>query len=54
MSIAFLETTATTGSAGTVELLSTLALPVLLLVVFYFFLIRPQNKKEKKANEMGL
>ena len=52
MSIAFLETTATTGSAGTVELLSTLALPVLLLVVFYFFLIRPQNKKEKKANEM--
>ena len=47
----FLETTATTGT-GTVELLSTLALPVLLLVVFYFFMIRPQNKKEKKANEM--
>ena len=52
MSIAFLETTATTGSAGTVELLSTLALPVLLLVVFYFFLIRPQNKKSKQEAAM--
>lgn len=51
MNFLFLETAATT-STGTVELLSTLALPVLLLVVFYFFMIRPQNKKEKKANEM--
>lgn len=29
-----------------------LALPVLLLVVFYFLLIRPQKKKEKQVNEM--
>ena len=54
MSIAFLETAAdaATTSAGPIELLSTLALPILLIVVFYFFMIRPQNKKEKKANEM--
>ena len=54
MSIAFLETAAddATTSAGPIELLSTLALPILLIGVFYFFMIRPQNKKEKKANEM--
>ena len=53
MSIAYLETAAPTATGGgAVELMSTLALPILLLVVFYFFLIRPQNKKEKKVNEM--
>ncbi len=28
------------------------ALPVLLLVVFYFLLIRPQNKRAKEQREM--
>ena len=51
MNFAFLETTAAM-SGGTIEILSTMALPILLLVVFYFLMIRPQNKKEKKANEM--
>lgn len=29
-----------------------LILPILLLVVFYFLLIRPQKKREKKIREM--
>lgn len=29
-----------------------LALPILLIVVFYFLLIRPQRKREKQVNEM--
>ena len=33
-------------------LLQTLAFPVLIFVVFYFLLIRPQRKKDKKAKDM--
>jgi preprotein translocase subunit YajC len=33
-------------------MLSALMLPVLLLVVFYFLLIRPQNKRAKEQREM--
>ena len=33
-------------------MLSALLLPVLLLVVFYFLLIRPQNKRAKEQREM--
>jgi preprotein translocase subunit YajC len=33
-------------------LISTLALPALLLVVFYFLLIRPQSKRAKEQQEM--
>ena len=32
--------------------MSALLLPVLLLVVFYFLLIRPQNKRAKEQREM--
>lgn len=32
--------------------LSTFLLPILMLVVFYFLLIRPQQKKDKKIKEM--
>lgn len=32
--------------------LGGLILPILLLVVFYFLLIRPQKKREKKIREM--
>ena len=34
------------------SLIGSLALPALLLVVFYFLLIRPQNKRAKEQKEM--
>jgi preprotein translocase subunit YajC len=41
-----------TGATGGQGILSALMLPVLLLVVFYFLLIRPQNKRAKEQKEM--
>jgi preprotein translocase subunit YajC len=41
-----------TGGVGGQGLLSALMLPALLLVVFYFLLIRPQNKRAKEQKEM--
>ena len=43
--------TATTASAG-VEMLGMLLPLVLMFVVFYFFLIRPQKKKDKQVKDM--
>jgi len=40
------------GGAGNQGILQALMLPVLLLVVFYFLLIRPQNKRAKEQKEM--
>ena len=40
------------GTSGGQSILSALLLPVLLLVVFYFLLIRPQNKRAKEQREM--
>ncbi len=41
------------GEVNTVAALVTTFLPmVLIFVVFYFFLIRPQRKKDKKVKEM--
>jgi preprotein translocase subunit YajC len=40
------------GASGGPSLISTLALPALLLVVFYFLLIRPQSKRAKEQQEM--
>jgi len=40
------------GGAGGQSILSALMLPVLLLVVFYFLLIRPQNKRAKEQRDM--
>jgi preprotein translocase subunit YajC len=40
------------GASGGQGILSALMLPVLLLVVFYFLLIRPQNKRAKEQKEM--
>jgi preprotein translocase subunit YajC len=40
------------GAPGSPSLISTLALPALLLVVFYFLLIRPQSKRAKEQREM--
>ncbi len=38
--------------AGGQSMLSALMLPVLLLVVFYFLLIRPQNKRAREQKDM--
>ncbi len=43
---------ATGAPAGGQSMVGTLLLPVLLLVVFYFLLIRPQNKRAKEQREM--
>lgn len=43
---------AATGSAGLAEMLSMLLPLVLMFVVFYFLLIRPQKKKDKKVKDM--
>jgi len=40
------------GASGGQSIVSALMLPVLLLVVFYFLLIRPQNKRAKDQREM--
>lgn len=51
----FLDQAATTGDAGTGtsgSLLATLIPFALVIVVFYFFLIRPQKKQEKEAAKM--
>ena len=41
------------GAVGTVAaLISTLLPMVLIFVVFYFFLIRPQRKKDKQVKQM--
>ena len=47
---------AATGSAGSAStsssLIGTLIPFLLIAVIFYFFLIRPQNKKQKKTEKM--
>jgi preprotein translocase subunit YajC len=51
----FLDQAATTGDAGagtSGSLLATLIPFALVIVVFYFFLIRPQKKQEKEAAKM--
>jgi preprotein translocase subunit YajC len=40
------------AGAGGASMLQTLLLPALLLVVFYFLLIRPQSKRAKEQREM--
>ncbi len=40
------------GALGAPDLLSTLIPMALIFVVFYFMLIRPQRKKDKKVKEM--
>lgn len=41
-----------TATAGVAEMLSMLVPLILMFVVFYFLLIRPQKKKDKKVKEM--
>ncbi len=45
-------TTTTESSGGFVGILTTFLPLVLILVVFYFLLIRPQNKKTKQEAQM--
>ena len=51
-------TTATTGTdaapaqGGLIEMLVSFLPMILIFVVFYFFLIRPQKKKDKKIKDM--
>ena len=50
-------TAATTGAAdatvaGTGSMLMTIVPFILVFALMYFFMIRPQKKKEKEANEM--
>ena len=40
------------GAGGGQGIMSALMLPLVLLVVFYFLLIRPQNKRAKEPREM--
>ena len=40
------------GAAGGAQLISMLVGMVLMVAVFYFLLIRPQRKKDKKVKEM--
>ena len=58
--VAFAETAADAAAAGeaapevspVAALLGTFLPMILIVVVFYFFLIRPQRKKDKKVKEM--
>lgn len=44
--------TAANGAAAGGSLIPSLALPVIMLVVLYFIMIRPQRKKDKLVKEM--
>ena len=51
--IPFLQAAGSAGSASTSgSLLGTLLPFLLIIVIFYFFLIRPQNKKQKETEKM--
>lgn len=51
--IPFLQTAGTVGSASSSGSLIMTVLPfALIIVIFYFFLIRPQNKKQKETEKM--
>lgn len=51
--IPFLQTTGTAASASNTGSLLMTVLPfALIIVIFYFFLIRPQNKKQKETEKM--
>ena len=44
--------TATAAAAGEGSLLMTVVPFALIFIIFYFFLIRPQNKKQKETEKM--
>lgn len=50
--MSFLPFLAGAGQGGAGSLLTTLIPFALIIVIFYFFLIRPQNKKQKETQRM--
>ena len=46
------DATATTATMGVAELVSMFLPMILIFVVFWFFLIRPQRKKDKQVKKM--
>ena len=46
----FLTSTAEAGATG--SMMSTIVMLVLMVAVFYFMLIRPENKRKKEAEQM--
>lgn len=51
--IPFLQAAGTAGSASTSgSMIGTLIPFILIIVIFYFFMIRPQNKKQKETQKM--
>lgn len=51
----FLETVGTTGATpdvGGVSMLTSMLPLILIVVVFYFLMIRPENKRKKEAEQM--
>lgn len=43
---------ATDGLNGTTSLMSTILMLAIMVVIFYFMLIRPENKRKKEAEEL--
>ena len=49
--IAFLQNSTQTGQAGQPDMLYTIIMLVVLFAIVYFFMIRPQNKKQKEIQK---
>lgn len=52
ISDAMAEATAAAGAAQQPDPLASLILPIGLVILFYFFLIRPQSKRQKEHRQM--
>lgn len=50
--ISFLQTAEGASASSTASLLTTIVPFALMIVIFYFLLIRPQNKKQKETQKM--
>ena len=48
----FLESTGTTTTGTGPDLLSTIPMLLIMVGIFYFMLIRPENKRKKEAEQM--
>ena len=50
--ISFLQQEQAAQPSGTMGLLGTIVPFLLIILIFYFFMIRPQNKKQKETQKM--
>ena len=48
----FLESTGTDSVSGGMDMMSTILMLVVMVGIFYFMLIRPENKRKKEAEQM--